>query len=326
MSQAFTVLPVLLVLVFVAAGSTKLGRIDLTTAALRNFRMLQEGGHPIVASLVPVAELLLGLALFSTRGWVFTVVAACAVVVTGGFTVIVARALVRGDRFDCGCFGEAVHTPISGALLIRNALLLIAAIGSTVLGTSGFDGVVPELALFTAVDVCWAAVTALTAALVFTTFRPASSHASTPRDRDDAAPQSNVLTRGDTIPDMHLDTASGFSSRILDTIAERPHMLVFVKAGCGACHKLLQQSPQMTDELGASTGMLLLVLGNSDSFEAEHPRLAPYALYGAGALAVRLGIDRYPAAALVSPDGQLLSTTASGASEIHNLASTVRHR
>lgn len=320
MPTAFTVLPVILVVVFAASGASKLGRRDLVTTTLQNFRLPAPMQHPIVVALLPAVELLLGLGVFAARGWVFTAIAACAVLVTGVFVVIVGQALSRGDRFDCGCFGSTIRTPISGALLLRNVLLFAAAIGSVVLGVTGFDGVVPEIATFTTDDVAWLSISVLLAVLTLTMF-------GTPHTKDpaaaDTAPASrgdHTLTSGDRIPDMHLDTLSGSSSRILDSIADRPHLVIFAKAGCRSCHTLLQQGPALTRELGTDTGMLLLVMGDAEAFEGEHPRLAPYALYGAGALAARLGVNTYPAAVLLSSDGTLLSDTVRGAVAIHDLA------
>jgi hypothetical protein len=84
--------------------------------------------RPAVAAVaVPVVELALAAAL--------VVAPAPAAVVAGallvGFTLVLARALARGVRVGCGCFGASRKERVSPADLVRNAMLLAAAVVAT---------------------------------------------------------------------------------------------------------------------------------------------------------------------------------------------------
>jgi len=98
-----------------------------TTASFAGLRL------PAAAALafgVPVVEAVVAAGLVvwpAATGWV-------ALVLLGGFSVVIGRALARGDDVPCACFGAAAagaHRSVSGRDLVRNAALAGLAVIAT---------------------------------------------------------------------------------------------------------------------------------------------------------------------------------------------------
>lgn len=96
--------------------------------AVDNYRLLPAAANALVARALPVLEGLAGGLLLpvATRA----LGAALALLVLLAVTGAVVINLRRGrDRIDCGC-GGAMHTPLSRGLVVRNALLMLLALGT----------------------------------------------------------------------------------------------------------------------------------------------------------------------------------------------------
>lgn len=111
--------------VFAAAAIPKLADPGSFAEAIQNYRLFPDAWAPVLASVVPVLELVTCLALLSPwahRGG--------ALVVAGMlvfFSAAIAQAIVRGIAIDCGCFGQATPSTADWTALVRNGLLLLAA-------------------------------------------------------------------------------------------------------------------------------------------------------------------------------------------------------
>ena len=108
-----------LAVVFARAGVAKLGTRGATEAT---FTAL--GLPPATAVAVPVAELVLAVALVLAPGWG----AAFALALLAGFTTFLGRAVRAGVRVGCNCFGSARRAPVSWVELARNAWLVAAGV------------------------------------------------------------------------------------------------------------------------------------------------------------------------------------------------------
>ena len=107
---------VVLAAVFVRAGVAKAVRPQETAAG---FAALGLPGAVAMARAVPLAELALAaLLLAAPRAG-----GAAALVLLGGFSAFLGRALTRGVAAPCNCFGTARAEPVSGLDLVRNLLL-----------------------------------------------------------------------------------------------------------------------------------------------------------------------------------------------------------
>jgi thiol-disulfide isomerase/thioredoxin/uncharacterized membrane protein YphA (DoxX/SURF4 family) len=125
-------LRILLAVVFLAAAIGKLLDRNGTQEAARDF-----GVPPavvgITAWVLPLVETVIAVLLVPASTAVLG--AAAAIVLLGAFTVAIAISLRRGRRPDCHCFGRFHSAPIGTGVLVRNAVLISAAV--VVLGTGG---------------------------------------------------------------------------------------------------------------------------------------------------------------------------------------------
>jgi len=106
---------------FAWAGAAKLGRPTETAAG---FSDLGLGRPEVLARGVPVVELGLAVALLAAP----TAGGGAALVLLGGFSAVLARALHRGVEVRCACFGRAGGPPLSWIELVRNGLLGVLAV------------------------------------------------------------------------------------------------------------------------------------------------------------------------------------------------------
>lgn len=114
---------VLLLIVFAAAGWSKLRSPEAFEGVVYNFRILPERAAGPFSRLLPVAELVVAVALVfpTTRG----AAAAGAMALLAVFSIAIAVNLARGRRaIDCGCFSSTLKQDLSGALILRNVALM----------------------------------------------------------------------------------------------------------------------------------------------------------------------------------------------------------
>jgi uncharacterized membrane protein YphA (DoxX/SURF4 family) len=106
---------------FVVAGAAKLALGAAWPAQARAM------GAPMpIATVVPGVELVVGAALIARIAMPLPALAAIVLLVA--FSILIARQLVDGRHPPCACFGAWSNRPLSGAHLVRNALLIAVAI------------------------------------------------------------------------------------------------------------------------------------------------------------------------------------------------------
>jgi len=113
-------------LLFAAAAWHKMVDRVRFGATLRAYRLVPSWLVSPLAWFVPVAEALIAIGLLypPTRQGAALAAALLLLLYTGA---IVAN-LVRGRRdIDCGCFASSARVPLSGWLVVRNAILMLAA-------------------------------------------------------------------------------------------------------------------------------------------------------------------------------------------------------
>jgi hypothetical protein len=123
MTEVVASLSGLLAAVFATSGALKVRHPFPSALALRRFGLVRRL-RPRLGRALGAAELALAAALiFSPRPQVPLLLAAILLL---AFVVLIGRALLRGERFACGCFGEGAET-ISWTTAGRTASLLGAA-------------------------------------------------------------------------------------------------------------------------------------------------------------------------------------------------------
>ncbi len=111
--------------IFIVGALAKLRDLELFRYAIENYGLLGTGASALLARVLPVAELLAGLALVadSSRGFGVVLGLGVMLVVTGG----VAINLLRGmNRLECGCGTGGQR--ISWGLVVRNLFLSAALV------------------------------------------------------------------------------------------------------------------------------------------------------------------------------------------------------
>jgi hypothetical protein len=137
---------IVLAVVLASSAIAKLRSLDAVRAQVRT--LVSERAAPLLALLVPAAELLVAVGLVV---WWTPVPGIVAVVLFALFTVVLVRAEAR--RVPCLCFGASkLDTPVGPAGVIRNGILGAlgvlavgspsgAAAGATIVAVVGFGAV-----------------------------------------------------------------------------------------------------------------------------------------------------------------------------------------
>ncbi len=122
-----TVLALLLAAVFGFAAVGKFLAWAEWPGVVRNFRLLPGWLADPVAWLLPPLELGAAVALLVPA--CRSAAAVLGVALLSGFTLALAVNLARGRReIDCGCFRSGLRQTLSGAVIVRNLLLVTAAL------------------------------------------------------------------------------------------------------------------------------------------------------------------------------------------------------
>ncbi len=123
-------------IVFIEAGFAKLRHRDLLPGVVANYRLLPETLVTPVATLLPPAELLLGLGLIASAAtggllhWLALPAAALFVVFAAAMAINIRRGR---SHIDCGCGRSQLRQSLSPALVVRNlALAVLAALHALV--------------------------------------------------------------------------------------------------------------------------------------------------------------------------------------------------
>lgn len=98
-----TVIRFALAVVWLVAGSIKLADPARAYVAVRGYQLLPDSAVSIVATALPLVEVVLGLLLLAGLGT--RLLALCSSALLVAFIAAVAQAWARGLSIDCGCFG-----------------------------------------------------------------------------------------------------------------------------------------------------------------------------------------------------------------------------
>jgi hypothetical protein len=118
-----------LALLLVIAAGHKARALDRFRATLADYRLLPARAVPLAATLVVGVEVGIALALVLSASRTAGPLLAAALLAV--YTLAIAINLARGRRdIDCGCGGPALHQPLGGRLVVRNAVLIAAALAA----------------------------------------------------------------------------------------------------------------------------------------------------------------------------------------------------
>ena len=345
MEILLTTVSLALAAVFAAAGLAKLADREGSRAAARAFGVPDRLAAP-VAHVLPPAELAIALLFLpaATRLWA----AVAAVALLAAFCAAIGRALARGERPSCHCFGQLHSAPAGWRTLARNAVLagaaaLVAVAGRDEPGPGAFawttrlDG---TGWLVLALGVALAAVVTIGGYAVVHVLRSYGRMlvrlesvegrlraAGFDFGEPDDIPELG-LAPGSPAPDFRLATVDGERLGLDDLLRPgNPLLLVFTSPGCGACSVLMPTVARWQREHAGELTIALLNEGDADLIRAEarehglahvlvDAELAAYTAYEANGT---------PSAVLVSADGTIASWLAAGSEWIETLVDQALH-
>jgi Methylamine utilisation protein MauE len=113
-----------LVTIFVGAALGKVGSHHTFLRTLVAIPWLPLRGARVAARGVPIFELAVAAALIAAP----RAGAIAALATLGAFTAVVTVEVAAGRRFACACFGGAAARPADGSYVVRNAILVAAAV------------------------------------------------------------------------------------------------------------------------------------------------------------------------------------------------------
>ncbi len=341
MPAALLLARLVLAVVLGAAGVAKLRDRGGTAEALAAFGAPRRSVAALAVAL-PIAELVTAAALVPRRAAWGAALAALALLAT--FTAAVARALARGQRPDCRCFGQLEPSPIGASTLVRNGALL--ALAAFVAGAGRGDPGPSALAWLLALpppDRALAAIALLGVALLtvvaMQTARLSRQQAEIlarlagiedqldsgggrPAEREEAAPPDQGLPVGAPAPEFELPDLDGQPRSLGALLAVgRPVLLLFAGPACDPCLALVPEIRRWAREHAATLTLALVSSGDAAANRAKFDGVAAdRVLLQRGSEVADAYFARWtPGAVVVGRRGRLASAVAYGDAAIRTL-------
>lgn len=299
----------LLVFALSWSGAAKLGRRRRTLDAMAALRVPAALRTRAIAALVPVWELLLALLLAFGATWVRSVAAAAAALTFAVFTVLLLGVLRRGDDVDCDCFGRSAGGGrVSGWSIWRNAVLVVAALAVSILGSAApplFVGLaqasrVGEVTLLLTWALLWIVVLLRSNLALQRELRAAGAGATTVTGST-AQPgrlPGSPAGMGHPIPAAELVSGTGAALPLERIGKGLPVLLLFVSAECGSCAEAATRIPGWEQRI-APIRLVVATSSRPDVLAARLPEASSRAFYGSRSARDALGVRQSPAAVVL---------------------------
>jgi hypothetical protein len=287
--------------VFALSGASKLGRTEITLAAMSALHVARPLRRRGAARALPWAELLLAVLLIVTPGALRSAVAAAATVVLVVFTVLLIGVLRRDEQASCDCFGAlSADDAVSGWSIARNVLLIACTASVALLGAAEpafFPALMalPAAAVLTLV-VLWLLTAVVVLVRIVAVLRRRSSSVVLPAP---PAPGADAVAGiGDPIPATEVVSLDGRTHQLHTISAVAPTVLLFLSAECASCAEASARIPEWTTALDP---VQLRVLTSSDpsTLHERLPETSGLAYFGSAATKQALAVPGSPSAVLI---------------------------
>lgn len=280
------------------SGVAKLRDRASTVDAIRALRLSPWLVSAGVAILLPLVELALAVSLLATWGSVLVISSVAALILMLAYTVVIGRALGFDEPVRCGCFGSLGSGDVDRATLVRNILLTalaaLALLGS-ILGVSLYGQPSSTWG--------WLAIAALSAAAAALSLGGAET----------------VGGNAETgwLAKAHLIAPDGATVRLGELAKSHGGaVLVFLLPGCGACHSLVSDLPELRRQ--HPERLIIPVLPHRAEAQA-YPGLEGVHRDPGSNIAAALGVRGAPAALQIGPDGSGRGGLVAGRADILEL-------
>ncbi|WP_181373485.1 MauE/DoxX family redox-associated membrane protein [Microbacterium sp. HMWF026] len=301
------------------SGIAKIVALDDAPRVLSALRLPLR--HPrLTVTAVSLCEVALALGLAVTDGQARVAAAVAILLLLAGFTAVTARAVGHGSTDDCGCLGRFSSTPLSPALVRRNAVLSAAALLLAVVCAIASASSDPSAVVLAGAHPLPALIaTAVSAALVSAGFATARAGRRGGMPAPDIASSRPALIREDgLVIDVATEAARG-----------RGQLLVFAQPHCDRCLRVIDLLDQHHDALAPWLDVRIVYpVGagrdwNAPARENDGPRTpAALDLNGALAGALDVGAER-PVGVLMATNGHPVLPYANGENDIRGLVSAL---
>ncbi|GAA2493383.1 MauE/DoxX family redox-associated membrane protein [Terrabacter carboxydivorans] len=317
-TDALALAPVVLAVVLVVSAVGKLRAPTASAEAFRDLRVPSVLSGSLVVQALPWVELLLAVALVVSGGSLGVVVAAATLLLFTSYLVLVVRALGFDEDVECACFGEFAPGRITRRTVVRNAWLVVVAVGALV-GAAGGSSVVARIA-----DgrLPWWWLGGAVAAAVTTWLVAGATSAS----GVEAARVPTVDEEGDYVrqrtPALPVTLGDGSTSTLRALSAERPQLLLYVSETCGSCLPVIEAAPVWREQLPQLDVRLVLRFGPESSTLGSTQE--PLSVHDTEGLVYETFDLRTPSALLLGADGLLAGGPITGSTAVPEFVDDIR--
>jgi peroxiredoxin/uncharacterized membrane protein YphA (DoxX/SURF4 family) len=339
MNMILLAVRLLLATVFAVAAAAKLMDRRGAERAITDLG-LPQATAPLLAWIVPVVELTVaGMLLPAASAWWGSV---AALVLLAAFTAAIGINLLRGRAPDCHCFGQLTAEPIGRGTLVRNLLLMTAAVLlvlSPKLTVS--QSAIAWLAELTAGERALVSISIIAAALLATVVRllvrllnqnerllaalaesrvPFEDDAEEPVVRKDMALPSSGLPVGAPASEFQLANLDGQAITLADLLRPNlPLALFFVSPTCGPCAAMLPDIARWQQQYGELLTFALISSGSREDNQKKFADAGIVLLQSGSEVSELFEAKWTPAALIVKADGSIGSPLANGSEAIRRL-------
>lgn len=324
--------PILLSITLLISGLAKLGAREGTQDAMRSLRLPLPTMHASVASVLPVMEIFLALALWIPVPPLQVLLAGLVTALMFTYLVIIARALTFEEQVHCSCFGTLASPTVSRTTLVRNVILNVLGLLTVVAAASG---AMTTLLVQAPMGLIGLGI-ALLIAIALTAVTIGGSVAETDADAATAPAPAAAGADADElldyerspIPAAVLQQPDGRLITLTQLTAQRAALLVFVTEGCGPCERVLDHAEEWIGKLEQTLQVRFVFSRPLDQLrERTTNRVTDHALHDLQFTArTALGGTSAPSAVLLGADGQLAGGPVNGGSAVIEFVQEIREQ
>ena len=324
--------PILLSITLLISGLAKLGAREGTQDAMRSLRLPLPTMHASVASVLPVTEIVLALAIWIPAPPLQVLLTGLVAALMLTYLVIIARALTFEEQVHCSCFGTLASPTVSRTTLVRNVLLSVLGLLAVVAAASGAMTTLLVQAPMGLIGLGIALLIAiaLTAATIGGSVAETDADAPTAPAPAAADPDEDELLdyERSPIPAAVLQQPDGRLITLTQLTAQRAALLVFVTEGCGPCERVLDHAGEWIGELEETLQVRFVFSRPLDQLrERTTDRVEGHALHDLQFTArTALGGTSAPSAVLLGADGQLAGGPVNGGSAVIEFVQEIREQ
>ena len=324
--------PILLSITLLISGLAKLGAREGTQDAMRSLRLPLPTMHASVASMLPVTEIVLALAIWIPAPPLQVLLTGLVAALMLTYLVIIARALTFEEQVHCSCFGTLASPTVSRTTLVRNVLLSVLGLLAVVAAASGAMTTLLVQAPMGLIGLGIALLIAiaLTAATIGGSVAETDADAATAPAPAAADPDEDELLdyERSPIPAAVLQQPDGRLITLTQLTAQRAALLVFVTEGCGPCERVLDHAGEWIGELEQTLQVRFVFSRPLDQLrERTTDRVEGHALHDLQFTArTALGGTSAPSAVLLGADGQLAGGPVNGGSAVIEFVQEIREQ